>query len=449
MSGKALLILVIGFTVIFLVMGYFWGGLATRSTENHISYYKTTIAHNIAVSGANIGLQKVIADSTESGDLVDEDFENGVMDVNVTSLGPPQRTLTSIGSFMGVDQVVKVKLMRDKTSLAKYAWFIPGASTGSVPNRPWITGDTIWGRFHSNQFLVVDGDPVYYGQVTTLNGIKDMGSGSDPKFYGGYEEGIDVNWIKSMHYPDYKTLAGPSASFTDDLWLIFNADGTVTYRVRTGSGGSNPGQDSTKYGPPNTVPLSTLAPNGVIYNKGSDIFLSGTLSGQVTIVSEGSSGGGSGNVYLEGDVVYKTDPMIPNGTGGYMINPASVDADGNPIDLMGIIATNNIIVSTSGNLGGYTNNVLNKDIRIDAGVFCNSGGFSVQGLGGSPADVPLGSIYLQGSMTAGKEEVVAQFSNNTLTAGYNRNVIFDERLAIGPPIWFPYLDYYRVISWLE
>ena len=52
-------------------------------------------------------------------------------------------------------------------------------------------------------------------------------------------------------------------------------------------------------------------------------------------------------------------------------------------------------------------------------------------------------------MTAGKEEIVAQFSGNTLTAGYNRNVIFDERLAIGPPQWFPYIDYYRAVSWLE
>ena len=69
-------------------MGYFWGGIATRSTENHVSYYKTTVAHNIAVSGANIGLQKVIADSNETGDIVDEDFENGVMDVNISASWP-------------------------------------------------------------------------------------------------------------------------------------------------------------------------------------------------------------------------------------------------------------------------------------------------------------------------------------------------------------------------
>ena len=52
-------------------------------------------------------------------------------------------------------------------------------------------------------------------------------------------------------------------------------------------------------------------------------------------------------------------------------------------------------------------------------------------------------------MTAGKEEIVAQFNGNTLTAGYNRNVIFDDRFATGPPTWFPYLDYYRACTWLE
>ena len=451
MSGKALLILVLGFTMIYLVVGYFWGDLAKRTTENHVSYYKTTIAHNVAVSGANIGLQNVIADSTWTSDISNRPFDKGYMSVTLTALGPPQRTLTSIGTFMGENQTVKVKLMRDQTSLAKYAWFIPSVSTGSV-NRPWITGDTVWGGFHSNQFLVVKGDPVFFGKVTTLKGIDDQAKKpyeSDPKFLGGYEEGISVDWTSSMQYPDYAALAGAGSSFNKDLWLTFNADGTVTYRVRTKSGGSNPGQDSSKYSAPVTVALTTFAPNGVIYDNGSNIYISGTLSGKVTIVSEGSSGAGSGNVYFVGDMVYKTTPMIPNGEGGYMVNPASLDANGKPTDLLGIIATNNVIVSTSGNLGGYTNNVVNKDINIDGGIFCNSGGFSVEGLGASPANVPLGSIYFQGSITAGKEEIVAQFNGNTLTAGYNRHVVFDSRFAIGPPTWFPYLNYYRVISWLE
>ncbi len=31
-----------------------------------------------------------------------------------------------------------------------------------------------------------------------------------------------------------------------------------------------------------------------------------------------------------------------------MINPASVDANGKPLDLLGVIATNNVVVSTRG-----------------------------------------------------------------------------------------------------
>lgn len=450
MAGKAQLIIIIGFTMLFVVMGYLWSDVATRSVDNHTSYYNNTIAHNIAVSGANIGLQKVIADSNLYGTLVDEKFENGDMEVDITALGPPTRTMTSVGTFMGVENKVKVKLMRDVTSLAKYAWFIPGNSTGSV-NRPWITGDKVYGGFHSNQFLVVDGDPTFYGKVTTLKGIQDQAKKpyypSNPEFKGGYQEGIKVDWTKSMHYPDYATIAsdgvamGGDCSFNKkDLWLTFNADGTVTYASAT-----NAGNDITKYPAPVTVPLETMAPNNLIYNKGGDVYVSGVLNGQVTIVAEGSSGAGLGNVYLVGDMVYETDPMIPNGEDSYMVNP---DCD----DLMGIIATNNIIVSTSNkanNLGGYANNVANPDIHIDAGVFCNSGGFIVEDLGKSPANVPLGSIYLQGSMTAGKEESVAQFNGNIVTAGYNRHVIFDQRFATGPPIWFAYITYYRAVSWLE
>jgi hypothetical protein len=443
MSGKASLLLIIGFTVIFAVMGYFWGGIATRSVDNHTSYYKSTIAHNIAVSGANIGLQKVINDSTLTGNLFTEDFENGVMDVDITALGPPVRTITSVGTFMNMEKIVRVKLMRDQTSIAKYAWFIPSVSTASV-NRPWITGDTVYGGFHSNQFLVVDGDPVFTGRVTTLKGIKDQAKKpnvSNPEFLGGYSEGIEVDWSSSMHFPNYDALATqPNVNNFDkvDLWLKFNSDGTVTY-----ASAKNGGNDSTKYPARTTVPVPEMAPNNVIYLNGGNIYLSGVLNGEVTVVAEGSSGGGSGNVFLVGDMIYETDPMIPNGAGGFMSNP---DSD----DIMGIIATNNIIVSTSNaanNLGGYQNNVANPDIRIDAGIFCVKGGFEVENLNSMSG--PAGSIYLQGSMTAGKEEIVAQFSGNTITKGYNRHVIFDSRFATSPPIWFPYLDYYRAFSWLE
>ena len=201
MSGKALLIIVLGFTIIFMVMGYFWNGLATRSTDNHVSYYSTTVAHNIAVSGANIGLQKVIYNYNTNGNLLDgnivtEDFEDGKMIVDIDT-SKPVKVLTSKGYFPKTStepQIVKVKLLQDITSMARYAWFIPSVSTGAANQRPWITGDKIYGGFHSNQFLNVYGDPVFYGKVTTLKGIKDFGTNSNPQFLGGYDEGISVSW---------------------------------------------------------------------------------------------------------------------------------------------------------------------------------------------------------------------------------------------------------------
>ena len=52
-------------------------------------------------------------------------------------------------------------------------------------------------------------------------------------------------------------------------------------------------------------------------------------------------------------------------------------------------------------------------------------------------------------MTAGKEEAVALFNGTSVTAGYNRNVIYDSRFSLSPPTWFPLATYYKVVSWLE
>ena len=319
MSGKALLIVVLGFTIIFMIMGYFWGGIATRSTENHVSYYSTTVAHNIAVSGANIGLQKVIYSYNTTGNLLDgniitQDFERGEMVVDIDT-SKPVKVLTSKGYFpkgSTEPQIVKVKLLQDITSMARYAWFIPSVSTGASNQRPWITGNKIWGGFHSNQFLNVYGDPIFYGKVTTLKGIKDWGEESDPKFYGGYEEGISVSWEMNKKLDVQKAAAiegqatpGAMCYFdkvggkkVNNLWLQFNDDGTVIYRTDT----NNSGDNIDNYSAAVTMNLSEMAPNGIIYVDNGDVYMSGTLNGKVTVVADGASGfGGPGNVYLVGD----------------------------------------------------------------------------------------------------------------------------------------------------
>lgn len=445
MVGKGSLILIIGFTLIFMVMGYFWGGIATRSVDNHVSYYKNTIAHNIAVTGANLSLHEVLKDSSWNAGISNRDFEYGKINVTVTdSLADTVKIIKSVGTFMGVDAVVKIKL--HLSSYAKYAWWIAAVSTGSKNKRTWVTGDTVWGGFHSDQFLNIDGDPVFYGRVSVEKGVN-MTPGSDPKFEGGLVTGAHVEWNQNMKLTtqaaaaDAGVLAGGTCKFDDvDLWITFNSNGTVTYRSA-----KNAGNDSTKYPPSNILPLTTMAPTGIIYLDKGDVYLSGTLYGQVTVVSDQSSGAGGGNVYFTGDMVYDTPPMLPDGLGGYYPNDASTDK-------MGIIATNNVIISsknTANNLGGYQNNIVSKDLQVDAGIMCLSGGFELEDLNPTYMNTLTGTIYLRGSMIAGKEEQIANYNNDVLLGGYDRHIVLDERFLVRPPLWFPYSDGYEIISWLE
>lgn len=440
MAGKGLLILVIGFTIIFLVVGFFWGGLSSRSMDNHVSYYKNTIAHNIAVSGANISLRNVMENISWNAGLSNLDFENGKINVTVAG-NDTHKTITSTGTFMGVNKIVQVKLLRG--TYAKYAWFTASVSTGSKNKRTWITGDTVWGGYQSNQFLNIQGDPVFFGKVTISKGIV-LSPGSNPQFLGGLQTGVIAPFSKTINYNDAAAAASEGQSLGGqcyfngiNLWLTFNNNGTVTYRTAARSAGD----DSSKYSAPITMFLSAIAPKGVIYLDKGDIYLSGTLSGKITVVSDQSSGTGGGNVYLVNDMVYATRPMLPDGNGGYSVNNSCTD-------MMGIMATNNIDISSSVKSGGYINNIVNKDINVDAAIFCSSGGFNLEGLGTS-INTPTGTINLFGSMTAGKEEMVSIYSGNTLTAGYNRHVVLDERLLTGAPVYFPLMPSYEIISWLE
>lgn len=441
MSGKGLLIMILGFLLIYMVMGFFWGQLSSRAVDNHVSYYKNTIAHNIAVSGANIGLRMV--EETGTAEINNLPFSNGEIDhVWTTTIDTMSMTLTSVGTYMGVDKTVKVLLM--KSTYAKYAWFIASVSTGSKNKRLWVTGDTVWGGFHSNQFLNIDGDPVFYGKVSLSGGIN-MTDGSHPQFLGGLVTGLEVNWDNNLKFITQKAAAdegvaqGGVCSFNSvNLWLTFNADGTVTYRTADRKWGD----DSSKYSAPVTMPLSAMAPTGIIYLDQGDIYTSGVLKGQVTIVSDQSSGTGGGNVYFTDDLTYSVTPVLPDGNGGFLPNNESTD-------LLGIIATNNVNISSTVQSGGYVNNILNKDLRVDAGIFCRSGGFNLQGLG-STVSTPTGTIYINGSMTAGKEELVAIYNDSDqLVAGYNRHVVLDERFLVKPPLYFPYTGGYNLVSWLE
>lgn len=429
MGGKASLLMVLGFSIIFLVAAYNFGGIATRAVDNNANYYEESVAHVIAISGANMAANEMFLDSDWDDGFDDLDFSHGTMDVAVTESGDT-KVITSTGYFSNKSHQVKIKL--NPSSFAKFAWY-----AGNMSSKVFITGDSVYGPFHTQSKMNIGGDPVFFGKVTNKKGFSPSiaqwaANGYDPKFYAGFQTGVDIPLPVNYQFTEQKALAldgvnnhGGSSYFENtDLWLTLNDDATITYRTGTGP-------DSSTYSAPVTMPLADFAPTKMVYLKKGDIYISGTLTGQLSIVSGESSGLGNGNVYLVDDLVYKNDPVTYIGNNKY--DPTT------STDMLGLMATNNIwIADTPQN---------ENDVRLDASVFCAQGGFKVQNLS-SIND--RGQIFIRGGVVAAMEEEVAKIVTPGVIKGYKKHVIFDERnrLGTGPPL-FPKTGMFEIVSWFE
>ena len=83
MGGKAALLLVLSFSIVFLILGYRFGWLSTESVKNLSSYYIETKAHNIAVSGANLAANAIFVDHSWNVGYDDLEYNGAEIDVDV------------------------------------------------------------------------------------------------------------------------------------------------------------------------------------------------------------------------------------------------------------------------------------------------------------------------------------------------------------------------------
>jgi hypothetical protein len=427
MGGKGTILIVMGFAISFFAFGRNFLNLTKQSSDNVVDYYCETKAHNIAVSAANFACNELFLDRDWDAGISKTDFQDGEYEVEVRDTLVDSKVVEAIGYYNNTKDIVRIVLQ--PSSYAKFAWY-----TGNMSSKVFITGDTVYGPFHTQSELNIGGDAVFWGKVTTLKGIKYIDKTANPKFYGGIENGVDIPLPVNYQFDAERTAAidgvtnhGGSSYFENtDVWLSFFADGTVEYRTGTGP-------DSSTYSAPVKLDLNTFAPNGVIYLKKGDIYMSGTLNGKITVGSGESSGTGNGNVYLVDDIVYPDDPMVWNaGEGKYVPNNSCQS-------MLGILATNNVIIADN------DANVLNKDIRVDASIFCAQGGFTME----DNTIPPSGTLFLRGGVVAAKEEILATTKKDALTHGYTKHVIFDERFMLNIPPTFPNTGKLEVMSWYE
>src|SRR5512146_2203266 len=102
MLGKAGIIYVIGFGLVLTTIGLNLNHYAVQATGTMGAYYDQTAAHNLALTGANVGLAKFYADSTWMGSVtqaVDDGSLKGSFTVGMTDLGVQGIRLRSVSTF--------------------------------------------------------------------------------------------------------------------------------------------------------------------------------------------------------------------------------------------------------------------------------------------------------------------------------------------------------------
>ncbi|MCO6473541.1 MAG: DUF4900 domain-containing protein [Melioribacteraceae bacterium] len=459
MGGKAAILLVAGFSIIFMVLGNNANNLSVRSVDNVYKYYYMSKAHSIASAGANIAASKIFFDNSWRAGFSEIEYDGGLYNVDIEVLDPIRNVvlITSVGEYgTGSDkQYHSVEVKLQPSSFSRFAYFSENEKTGSSTIW-WTTQDTVWGPFHTNDRMSIDGDPVFMGKATSHGG-RYMTRDSDPEFNGGYEETEEPLPIPT---DGVDQLADAAA---DDGLYIENDDGTKDTVYLTFKGDSL----GIKYSYSETetiVKTSEAAPNGTIFVEGGDIRMKGTVSGQYSVgtkeqeITTTTTTGywkwdrrrrryvwaesttttttiAGGQVWLDDDIVYNDDPTDGNfGNHTYHMNGLV----GSSTDLLGIVAEKEIWI---------TDNAANRnDINIHAALYSETKGFGAENYDSRSVS---GNINLLGGITQNSRMAVGTFSGSTTISGFNKRYYYDNRLMVMSPPFFPGTGNFEVVSWYE
>ncbi|MGB5288748.1 MAG: hypothetical protein WBN42_09680, partial [Ignavibacteriaceae bacterium] len=333
MSGKATLLLIVGFSLIFLVVSRNFGITSTRAIDNYVDYYKKAVSHNIAVSGANIAANNIFLDPTwDASGYSNIDYQDGTISLDVQQIDPYKNIIeiTAQGNYDGYIDTVKIKLAPSKFS--KFAYY--SVSEGGTI---WWTGnDTVWGPFHTQDYMRAYRHPVFFGKATTKKKLIYYTSQSldKPYFFGGYQDGVDLP-LPADAVDNLEPIAdddGLKLSGHDTVYITFDRD-SLRYRY--------------SYNAKNTVVyLPAAAPNGLIFAKDCVVRLKGTVKGQYTLGCSTNLSAGKGTIYLDDNIVFDKDPRI---------YPTSSD-------LLGICAENSVYITE--------NAANNSNIDIHGSIYC-------------------------------------------------------------------------------
>lgn len=286
-------------------------------------------------------------------------------------------------------------------SFARYAYLSDNEISTSGSTVWFRTGDHIEGPTHTNGQFSMYGSPTFDGLVSSVSDSINYynpapSGGNNPNFNEGLELGAEEReYPSSIPSNVLEAATASSAAYTGTTTVTLVSDGTLQITTSTG-----------------TVETRPIPDNGVLYVNG-DMYLSGTLHGQLTVAA-------SGDIEITNSVTYADDPET---------NPESED-------LLGILAGGNVKVSSA----APTN------VTIDASIMALSSSFTVENYWVGPAK---GTLTVYGGINQARRGPVGTFysSTGTMASGYTKSYHYDERLRNMIPPYFPLTGNYNTLGW--
>ena len=417
--GKASIVYVIGLSVMLAYALVNISAVATSTVDNFTSYYGRTMAHDIAVTGANIGTQSVLFNSAYNTNLLNQTYAGGTFDMHVDRPGGDSVWIRSYSQYELSNETIRdtvIACLRF-TSFGKYGWFTDAEKNGYAGSpyfgaSDWkITGDSVFGFAHTNGHFNLGGVPYFNDKVTatTAPTLMKVNGVSAPIYKSGYQWGISVNRPTTSFTRLSNTAAlGGDEITSGDVSLTFMNDKVAVKRPPTTGVLEN-----------DTVSVAAVAPNGVIAVTAGDVHLKGTYTGKLTVAST------TGNVWLDGNGIVAHD------------NPATNPNSG---DMLGIVAYKNVYITKD--VTRNSSSVFN----IQAAVYCQTGELTAESFWTIPKS---GRVVLFGGVTQATAGSLGVFNSSGLTNGFFYSIRHDGRYNFTAPPAYPISDKYELVTWWE
>jgi Tfp pilus assembly protein PilE len=364
--------------------------LAAKTTNNIRAYYM-----------AEAGLAKKYIDirngnfSSINGTITYTGSNLGTFTANVVQTAGgvfPTYDITAVGTYKSVSKTLRLTVRQ--FSYSRYIYLTNRETRDGV--RIWfIGGDIVRGPLHTNGQLNIYNDPTFEGPVSSVSTSINYYHGPPPEDNPDFQETLTLGapYISLPTSAELITSVRTASQQADGVYLT--GDSVITLLSDGTMRVTNNDQDWENH-------IMPIPANGALYVDSGRVYLSGVLSGVLTVAT-------NNNIYITNNILYASDPRT---------NPESGDT-------LGLVSQNNVIISSS---APY-------NLEIDAYIIALNESFYLQnytyGL--------KGTLTLYGGITQVERGPVGTFNASTgaKASGYTKDYVYDERFEDSAPAFFP------------